>query len=525
MRTALEAQDDIATTLLSVRSESRGLTTAEAARRLTRQGKNHMSVPSLRRRRMVLAAAFSDLQALSLLLLAVIAVLADPANLRGALLMPAIVFLTALGALLRNQRNRQTVLSLNELASTTTSVLRRDGVSDEPEWRTVASSELVRGDVVQLGAGFRVPADMRLLESQRLYVDQSLMTGDTTAVRKFASGRDGSSLHVRSDRFDPPSLPNVCLTGSFVLSGTGTGVVVATGEQTYYGSLARALLHDHGYAWQVQFGAQYFLPRLVLLVPVAWLFRAGFAQGEVWQLGVLALAAALFLLPELLPGLFLPRSARPERERGAVASMSRWVSLLGGRGERRERLAGASVSLVTCLDAGGEASATTLNHSWLLSHLSAGTKDTVDEAVLAYVSASSDLRLDEDYQLLDEIPYDLRRRRQTVVASRADGQHLIISRGGVEEIMEVAHDVRMGSKRVRLERDVRQQLQQVIRAQAHEGWFVQLVASRFVPPNRAKRLYSRADERELTIEGMLVLSVQVDGAQREPEQALVTGPG
>src|SRR5690554_3739696 len=87
MRTALEAQDDIATTLLSVRSESRGLTEDEAARRLSRQGQNRMSVPSLRRRRSVLAAAFGDLQSLSLLLLAVVAVLAEPANARGALLL------------------------------------------------------------------------------------------------------------------------------------------------------------------------------------------------------------------------------------------------------------------------------------------------------------------------------------------------------------------------------------------------------------------------------------------------------
>lgn len=518
MRSALEAQDDIATTLLSVRSESRGLVADEAARRLRRQGRNRMSVPSLRRRRSVLAAAFSDLQSLSLLLLAGIAVLVDPANLTGLLLVLGLIFLTALGALLRNQRNRQTVISLNELASTSTAVLRRDGPLEDPEWRTVNSDELVRGDIVQLGAGFRVPADVRLIETQKLFVDQSLMTGDTGAVRKFASGTGGQAVQVHSDRFDPPSLPNVCLTGSFVLSGTGTGVVVATGEQTYYGSIARALLHDHGYAWEVQFGAHWFLPRLALLLPVAWLLRAGFAQGELWQLAVFVLAAALYLLPELLPGLFLPRAVRPELERGALASMSGWLGLLRGRGERRERFADADVELVNCLDAAGTPSQLVLGRAWLMSSLKTVARTSVDAAVLAFAEAQPEARLDQDYQRLDEIPYDLRRRRHSLVAARADGQHLLISVGGPEEIMETAVELRIDGRTVRLDQAARQQLQQVIRTQTHQGWFVQLLASRFIPPNRAKRLYSRSDERDLTIDGMLVLSAQVEPVRQDREQ-------
>ena len=517
MRTALEAQDDIATTLLSVRSESRGLLADEAARRLARQGRNRMSVPSLRRRRSVLAAAFADLQSLSLLLLAVIAVLADPANLLAVIMVLALILVTALGALYRNQRNRQTVISLNELASTLTSVLRRDNQSDEPEWRTVKSDELVRGDVVQLNAGFRVPADVRLIETQKLYVDQSLMTGSATPVRKFASGRDGHSAPVHFDRFDPPGLPNVCLTGSFVLSGTGTGVVVATGEQTYYGSLARALLHDHGYAWDVQFGSEKFLPRLILLLPVAWLLRSGFVQGTPLQLLVFLAACCLFLLPELLPGLFLPPAVRPERERGALQSMSGWLGVLRGRGERRERFAGARVELLHSLDAAGSPSQIALNRAWLMSTLKASQHTSIDTAVLEYARNNPGRGMDRDYQLLDEIPYDLRRRRRSLVAARADGQQLLISLGGPEEILEAAVEMRVAGTTVRLDAATRQQLQQVIRAQTHQGWVVQLIASRFVPPNRAKRLYGRSDERELTIDGMLVLSAQVDAELQDPE--------
>src|SRR5690625_3720119 len=180
LRAALEAQDDIATTLLSVGSETRGLSEEEAVRRLARHGPNRLSAAGPRRRTTVLKAALTDLQSLSLLLIGLVALLASPANLPGFLVMVLLVALTAVGALLRNRANRQTALDLAELAGTASTVLRRQG-NGEPDWRTISSREVVRGDIVRLGPGYRVPADLRLIEAQQLTVDQSLMT--VTAVR------------------------------------------------------------------------------------------------------------------------------------------------------------------------------------------------------------------------------------------------------------------------------------------------------------------------------------------------------
>lgn len=518
MRAALESQDDLATTLLSVRSDSRGLTEEQASRRRTRRGANRMTIPSQRRRRTVMRASLSDLQSLSLLLLTLVAVLTDAANLPGAVAVLLLVALTAVGALVRNRQNHRTILALNELTSTSSPVLRRRSADDEPQWRTVPSSELVSGDIVQLAAGIRVPADVRLIEANELYVDQSVLTGDVTAVRKFVGGPEGSVARERSKRFDPPSLPNISLTGCFVLSGTGTGVVVATGEQTYFGSLARALLQDNGHAWQVQFGAQWYLPRLLLLVPVAALFRAGYAHGPAWQLGVLTLAAALYLLPELLPGLFLPKAVRPEGERGALSSLATWLQQLRGQGEGRpERFADADVALIEYLDAGGRTSINTLRRAWVLSRLNSASRTSVDTAVLQLVEEHPKLNMQEDAQILDEIPFDLRRQRYSLIVAGRDGQQMLICRGGFEAVIAVAVNMRVGNEVVPLDSDALERLQRLIRAQLHQGYFVQLIGCRFIPPNQAKRLYSRADEQNLTIEGLLVLRADVGGSRQAAE--------
>lgn len=511
MRAALESQDDIATTLLSVRSDSRGLTDGQALRRRSRRGSNRIPLPGTRSRRSVLIAALTDLQSLTLLLLAVIALLIDTANLPGVLLIVVIAMLSVLGALVRNRQNRRAAAALNELAATSTSVLRRKASDDEPALQSLPSSELVSGDIVQLVAGFRVPADVRLIEVNELYVDQSLLTGDTAPVRKSVGGREERGPRVSSKRFDPTSLPNIALTGCFVLSGTGTGVVVATGEQSYFGSLARALLHDNGLAWEVQFGSQNFLPRLVLLVPVAVLLRFGYAQGSGWQLALLGLAAVLYLLPELLPGLFLPRVVRPERERGALSSLADWLQLLRRKddGQPRERFADADVELVAYLDAGGNSSPAFLQRAWVLSQLNTASLTSLDGAVNRYVEEHPELGLQQDAQLLDELPFDLRRQRYSLVVAGAHGQQMLISRGNPESLLRVAEDVRLGAERKELDAATRNELEQLIRGQLIKGNFVQLVGCRFIPPNRAKRLYRPADEHSLTIEGLLVFRADV----------------
>lgn len=514
MRTALEAQDDLATTFLSVRSDARGLSEEEAARRLRRQGYNRMVMPGLRRRKNVLLELLGQPQVLSLLLLCLVAGLSDSRNLPGALLLLLPVLLAAGGAFVRARRDHAKLRALNELSGTSTTVLRRESPEAEPEWLPVSSAELVRGDIVQLGAGFRVPADVRLIKSRQLHVDQSLLTGDARPARKLAGGRDAPAGSVHSGRFDPPSLPNVCLTGSFVMSGTGTGVVVATGEQTYFGSLARALLHEHGRG-AAPGNVPLFLPRLLLLVPVVLMFRAGWGQLQPAGLAWLLLAGVVALFPELFPGALAFRAEPAAPEHAPLSSLSAWLQALGGGGPRRERLADTELVLLECLDGSGRPSPGALRRAWLLSRLNTESRTTLDAAVLSFVAARPDFREETEFELLAEIPYNTRRRRYSMVLAGTLGQHLLLSRGPPEAILQVAGSVRTGSDSVPLSREARQRLQAILREKGTDNHFLQLIGSRLIPPNRAKRLYGPADERELRVEGILVLAAaEEEGRER-----------
>ena len=123
-------------------------------------------------------------------------------------------------------RAEQALARLNELAQPT-AVVKRDG-----NWREVPVALLVPGDIVLLLAGRRVPADLRLLETQALAVDESVLTGESLPVEKDAEAMLSEVVPLAERK-------NLAFAGTLVVRGRGIGVVVAIGADTEWGRLAR----------------------------------------------------------------------------------------------------------------------------------------------------------------------------------------------------------------------------------------------------------------------------------------------
>src|SRR6202008_4966887 len=110
-----------------------------------------------------------------------------------------------------------------------TATVVRDGVP-----REIPLRNLVPGDIIHLSAGDMIPGDVRILSSKDLFVSQGSLTGESLPVEKI---HDPESTTVVS----PTELKNICFMGTSVQSGTATAVVVTTGVQTYFGSMARSI--------------------------------------------------------------------------------------------------------------------------------------------------------------------------------------------------------------------------------------------------------------------------------------------
>ncbi len=206
--------------------QASGLTSAEVAARQATYGPNELAqAPRTTFWKMVLEQLDNFVIILLVVAAIVSALLGDYVE-AGAIL--AIVLLNATLGVVQESRAEQALAALKRLAAPETQVLR-DG-----HRLSIPASELVPGDLVFLEAGNYVPADIRLLETVNLRVDEAALTGKSLPVQKNASARLEALIPL-GDR------KNTAFLGTLVSYGRGRGVVVATGMRTELGLIAKML--------------------------------------------------------------------------------------------------------------------------------------------------------------------------------------------------------------------------------------------------------------------------------------------
>ena len=172
-----------------------------------------------------------------------------------------------------------------------TATVVRDGAAKEIPLR-----DLVPGDIIRLAAGDMIPGDVRLLSSKDVFVSQGSLTGESLPVEKF---HDPETKGEAS----PTELKNTCFMGTSVESGTATAVVVATGAQTYLGSMAHSITGERALTSFDQ-GLNRFtwlmMKFMVVMVPLVF-FINGFTKHDWKGAFFFALAVAVGLTPEMLP--------------------------------------------------------------------------------------------------------------------------------------------------------------------------------------------------------------------------------
>ena len=258
------ASDEV---LRHLESSPTGLTSAEAQKRLAEHGPN--AIPKKRKRSLLamLLGQFADFMIMVLLAAALISgFVGEP---QDTIAILVIVLLNAIIGAVQEFRAERAVAALREMAAPEAHVYR------DNQAVTLASVELVPGDVVVLEAGSIIPADLRLLEVEEMQVDESALTGESHPVEKQTTGLSEIDLPI-GDR------QNLAFKSSLITRGRGIGVVVATGLDTEIGRIAGLLQAEAGVKTPLQvrlarFGRYLALSVLAICVIV---FTAGLLQGQ-----------------------------------------------------------------------------------------------------------------------------------------------------------------------------------------------------------------------------------------------------
>ncbi|OSZ68698.1 magnesium-translocating P-type ATPase [Sphingomonas sp. IBVSS2] len=525
VRAIREARNSVGTTLTNFRASSDGLTEAEAAARLAKDGPNEVAHDRRPPISLQLLHAFANPFIAVLMALAAISSVTDiviplregeTADYTGVIIIVTMVMLSAFLRFWQEYRSGKAADALKAMVRTTATVRRRRDDDAEPRAGEIPMAEIVVGDIVQLSAGDMVPADIRLLESRDLFVSQAALTGEALPVEKYdtlgaVAGK--SATAATDDDSNALDLPTICFMGTNVVSGTATAIVVATGARTYFGSLAKAIVGSRAetaFDRGVNSVSWLLIRFMLVMVPVVLLIN-GFTKGDWTSAFLFALAVAVGLTPEMLPMIVssnLAKGAVAMARRKVVVKRLNAIQNFGAMDvlctDKTGTLTQDRIILEQHLDIHGERDDTVLRYAWINSHHQSGVRNLMDQAVVRFASELPEvIRPVESHRKIDELPFDFVRRRLSVVVEDTAGRQLIVCKGAVEEMLGIAHAIRDGGTVRPLGDEARHALVARARMMNAEGFRVLVVATRTVSGDERKPLYGIADERDLIVEGFL----------------------
>lgn len=486
--------------LRSLDSGPRGLVEAHAEERLARFGENVLPawrpVPWPRRFVRSLRDPFTSVLLCLGLVSAVVSAWGTAC---------VILALVAVSCLLRSteeHRADRSTAALRELVATTATVVRRTSADAPSREREVPVADLVPGDVIRLGPGDLVPADVRVLRAGGLTVHQSALTGESAPVAKHPLDAPDPALAGAG----PFAQPQLCFQGSSVTSGSGTAVITATGGATRFAAAHDGRARQRGasaFDRSVQ-GISWTLIRFMLLTPPLVLMANAALRGRGLETLPFAVAVAVGLTPEMLPVIVTTALAR------GAARLARTSGVIVKRLPALHDLGAVDV---LCLDKTGtltedrpvvEAAVdgsdlpdpgvlrwAALSALWTLQLAELPAPDALDEAVLDAAEHPED----SAYEGVAALPFDPVRRVATAVLRRPGrlGVHTLVTKGAVEAVLE----------RCALDGEERERLLALAARKAESGLRLLAVARADRPARHGA--YSPADERGLTFVGLVAL--------------------
>jgi Mg2+-importing ATPase len=461
---------------------SGGLTSAEAAQRLRQDGPNALGSEGRRGPLAVLISQFASPLVLILVAASVVSLIVGDRVEAGIIL--AIVVMSALLGFVQEARSEAAVAALQARLALRATVLR-DGKQQE-----IPIHDVVRGDVVILGAGDIVPADARLLDANHLFIDESSLTGESAAALK--TPRPGE---LDPDKED--DRVGLAFFGTSVVSGTGTAVVTATGARTSYGTIAHRLA-ERAPETDFQHGVRAFgllIGRVTLILVVGVVAINVARQRPLFDALLFSIALAVGLTPELLPAIItlnLTRGARALTAHGVLVKRLPAIQNLGSVTvlctDKTGTLTQGKLELVKAVgidkDDAGEASHA-LELAYLNSYFESSFQNPLDTAVLASAPKPGDLAT---YRKLAELPYDFNRRMLSVIVQRGSEPPLLVTKGAPEAVVACATTVREDHTARAIHKAEHDRLAKLVNGSSADGFRLVAVASRALKPNELRAL-------------------------------------
>ena len=401
-------------------------------------------------------------------------------------------------------RSDKATTNLSKMIVNTATVIR-DGLEQE-----LPIDELVVGDLVKLSAGDMIPADVILFESRDFFVQQSGLTGESDAVEKLALNKS-TNQNVDS-LLEAESL---AFMGTNVISGSATAMVLAVGDDTMMGAIEQTLnTYDEPTSFEREMNSiSWLLIRLMLvMVPIVF-FANGLTDGDWLEAGVFALSVGVGLTPEMLPMIITASLAKGSiimaKEKVVIKKLNA-IQDLGAIDilctDKTGTLTQDEIVLEYPLDIHGDLDMAVLRRAYLNSHFQTGLKNLMDRAIISRTEKEAKehailQNLDTSFQKIDELPFDFERRRMSVIVKDDSNVVSMVTKGALEEMLNISTHVEYRGEIIPLTEDIRQEVLAEVAQLNRQG--LRVLGVGYKSGLREDYAYTVTDESDMILTGYL----------------------
>ncbi len=422
-------------------------------------------------------------------------VLASPPSYATIVMLIIIVLISSITSFVQAQKSDAAAKALQEMIVTKVNVIRQ-GMKMQ-----ISIEECVPGDLVILGSGDLIPGDVRFIDTKDLFVDQAQLTGESNPVEKYTDNREAENI---------TDLSNIGFMGCDIVSGSARAIVVATGNQTYFGNMSKTLNNQNEksvFDKNMESITTLLIRFMLVMVPV--IFAANFfTKHDLLGSVIFAITIAVGIMPEMLPVMITSSLAK-----GAIA-MSKKKTIVKQLGsiqtfgemdilctDKTGTLTQDEIVLEKYMDATGKEDIRVLRHAFLNSYFQTGLKNLMDRAIISRGEKEGLDYLKKSYVREDEIPFDFARRKMSVVLRDRKLKRQLITKGAVDEIIANCAFIEIDGKVKPMTEELMKNAYRISEENGEEGIRVIAVAQKNEIPDIDE--FSAEDEKDMVLLGFI----------------------
>lgn len=478
--------------LSNLKTNINGLTDNDATNKLNEYGYNIIKEEKVKKWYHFLLESCKDPFIYILAILAIINLILG--DVLGALIIAILAFISTTIRLIQDYSAYKFDQKLKGRIYTVANVLRNN------QTKEIKTKNIVIGDIVELNAGAMIPADILLLETNDLFVNQSVFIGESVPVEK-------KSEYVSADSV--LNMQNICLMNSTVVSGSAKAVVIQTGKNTYIGQMSQNMDEKPPLS-NFQIGMQSVSKTLItymIIITIAVFILNSLLHHNFMDALFFAISVAVGITPGMLPMIVNVNLSKGSKSLAKKRTLVKHMEAIENLGaidilctDKTGTLTKNQITLQYYRNITGNEDETILKYAYLNSYYSTGIKNIIDRAILSYAIKHDIPNKVKNYKKIDEIPFDYQRRMASVVVKNSENIR-ILTKGAVTEILNKCTQVKYQNKISELTEEIKGKVKNDVEKLINKG--MQVIALAEKKEYTGQNTFNPQDEKDLVLLGYI----------------------